>query len=198
MNLKIRKAHLSDLPYIYEICLKTGLSGEDATDFLNDKYIIGQYFAAPYIHFEIGACFVLENNSIPVGYILGVTKTKDFNSWMNSNWLPAIKALYPKAMKPKNDFEKFIINLIHKHCNTPEFLNVYPSHFHIDILPIAQKKGYGKKLITTFINELKTKNTSGIHLSVGLKNKNAIEFYKNIGFKELKTESGALFMGLSL
>ena len=78
----------------------------------------------------------------------------------------------------------------------PDFLNDYPSHLHIDLLPVAQKKGFGKKMMTTFLNRLKEKGSSGIHLGVGAGNANAIAFYENVGFEELRKEPGAVIMGV--
>ncbi len=196
MDVSIRQARISDLPYIYDICLKTGKNGEDSSGLLSDKYIVGQYFAAPYLHFEIDLCFVIEKNSIPAGYIIGASSTEGFNTWMNTHWLPAIREFYPAGMNPKSDFEKFLIDTINKDCCTPDFLLDYPSHLHIDLLPGVQKMGYGKKLMSTFIEKLRSKRSTGVHLAAGIENTNAIEFYKSIGFKELKKDPGSLFMGI--
>jgi len=153
-------------------------------------------FAAPYLHFELDCCFVLTADAIPVGYIIGTSSTGKFNDWMNQKWLPALRHYYPADMKSKSDFEQFLIDIINRDCDFPDFIKNYPSHLHIDLLPIAQKKGFGKKLMTTFINKLKDKGSTGLHLGAGLENTNAIEFYKKIGFHELRKESGAIFMGL--
>jgi hypothetical protein len=56
----IRRAALSDLPYLYEICLKTGDAGKDASALFNDPYLMGQYYATPYLLFPAGICFVVE------------------------------------------------------------------------------------------------------------------------------------------
>ena len=68
----IRNVNLSDIPYIYDICLKTGLSGKDATKEYSDPYILGQCYAAPYVHFEPNLCFVVETSNIsrPLGCLL--------------------------------------------------------------------------------------------------------------------------------
>jgi ribosomal protein S18 acetylase RimI-like enzyme len=198
MRLRIRAARLSDLPYIYEICRLTGKNGKDSTESISDKYIIGQYFAAPYLHFEIDTCFVLENGSIPVGYILGTSSTKKFNDWMNTNWLPAVRMYYNSHMQSKSDFEQFLIDIINRDCTIPDYLSNYPSHLHIDLLATVQNKGYGKELLKKFIESVTLKQSTGIHLAVGLENKNAIDFYKRNEFKDIKNESGALFMGLNI
>lgn len=198
MELLIRAAHISDLPHIYDICLKTGFSGADATDLVSDRFIIGQYFAAPYIHYETDLCFVITTGSTLLGYILGVSISRDFNAWMNKTWLPAIREYYPLTMTVKSDFEKFMIETIHKECIFPDFLEGYPSHLHIDLLPAAQRKGLGTKLIEKLIEKLQVKGSPGLHLAVGEKNTNAIQFYNRTGFSTLLTKPGSVYMGRDL
>ena len=66
-EINIRRAVLSDLPYLYEICLKTGDSGNDATEFFLDPFVLGQYYAAPYLLYPAGICFVAEHECRPQG-----------------------------------------------------------------------------------------------------------------------------------
>ena len=41
MNLKIRRYKKTDLDSLYQICLRTGDNGKDATGYYNDKKLIG-------------------------------------------------------------------------------------------------------------------------------------------------------------
>ena len=95
-------------------------------------------------------------------------------------------------------FESFVINIIHKDCHLDEFLEDYPAHLHIDLLPQLQGKGLGKKLMSEFIDKLKLKGSMGLHLSVGEKNIKAINFYEKSGFSHLVSKSSAVFMGIKL
>jgi len=45
-GFEIRHAHASDLPYLYDICHRTGYAGQDASDVIGDRAMLGQYFAA--------------------------------------------------------------------------------------------------------------------------------------------------------
>jgi GNAT superfamily N-acetyltransferase len=198
MEQKIRPAHIADLPYIYDICLKTALSGQDATYQVSDKFMIGQYFAAPYLHFEIDVCFIVTDKTVPLGYILGTSDSAAFYDWMNTMWLPSIRSIYPVEMPHISDFERFVINVINQDCHFPGFLKEYPAHLHIDLLPQAQRMGMGNRLISKFIDKLKSKGVPGLHLSVGEKNQRAVAFYKKVGFLHLATKSAALFMGKKL
>jgi hypothetical protein len=97
--MRIRDFRPTDLPYLYEICLKTGFSGKDATAQFVDPFMIGQFYAAPYAAFEPRCVLMLEGDrpgfTRPVGYILGTTDTLAFNRWFDREWRPAAAALYP-------------------------------------------------------------------------------------------------------
>ncbi|MBN1798358.1 MAG: GNAT family N-acetyltransferase [Spirochaetales bacterium] len=196
MNILIRQAHLSDLVYVYKICLKTGFNGTDATELLSDEYIIGHFFAAPFIIFETDACFIVEKDRLFLGYIVGTSFTGEYNKWLNTKWLPVLRKRYTLAMRPKSDFEKLLINLINNDSVLPDFLVKYPSQLHIDLMPEIQGIGFGRKLIHTFIMRMKEKKSTGVHFAVGAQNIKAIGFYKKIGFKEIKAIGDVIFMGM--
>jgi len=198
-QITIRRAVLSDLPYFYEICLKTGNEGGDASALFSDPYLIGHYYAAPYLIFESGICFAAEYEYRPQGYIIAVPDTASFKEWMEKQWLPPIRELYRKPF-PISEKEKEIIELIHDRkfpIDSAEqpWLTDYPAHLHIDILPCIQGKGYGRVLIDTLFDELARKGVPGLHLGVGSSNQSAIAFYKKMGFTVLKDHDWGLTMG---
>lgn len=193
--MKIRKAHSSDLPYLYDICLKTGAAGVDASDKFQDPYMIGQYFAAPYLFFEPESCFVAELEGKPVGYIVGTHNTRCYHAWLNEHWLPYIRPKYAD-LKPANSLEKFLYEIIQETTQTQEIALDYPGHLHIDLLPIAQGKGFGKKLMVEFMAQMERMSCSAVHLGADASNENAVAFYRKLGFRELSLSEGAIFMGI--
>jgi GNAT superfamily N-acetyltransferase len=198
VSINLRVAKLSDLPHLYDICRVTGNSGGDCSDLLSDAYIIGQYFCAPYLHYEIDSCFVVDEGCLPGGYIIGVSDSNDFNTWMNSSWLPSIRAHYPSNMKVKSDLEAFLVELIHQDCVLDKDLSEYPAHLHIDLLAQYQNQGLGRRLMQCFLDSLREKKVSGVHLGVDPLNKNAVAFYQKLGFSEIKRQPGTIFMGLEI
>lgn len=198
MDLKIRQANLTDLPFINDICLKTGLNGQDASEVFSHPDIVGHYYAEPYIHFELDACFVIDDGSRPQGYIVGTSSTRNFNDWMNAKWLPAIRKKYPVNTNPESDLEKNLINTIHTDCSFPDFLNQYPGHLHIDLLQPVRRKGFGKKLMEEFIDKLIIKRSTGLFIIADTANTDAIAFYRKVGLVDLKKETGSIYMGIKL
>jgi ribosomal protein S18 acetylase RimI-like enzyme len=204
MDTTIRPASFSDIPYLYEICLKTGDSGKDASALFSDPWLIGQYFAAPYLFHDSSLCFIAEMNRIPKGYIIAAADTRSFNLWLDRVWLPRLRERYPLTLLEDSAFsvnERSVITALHdRHSERPEtsWLVRHPAHLHIDLLPDLQGKGCGRALIETLIDALKDRGCRGVHLGVSGTNTGAISFYRKMGFVELENAEWGLFMGKEL
>jgi ribosomal protein S18 acetylase RimI-like enzyme len=180
---------------LYEICLQTGAAGHDASDKFQDPYMIGQYFVAPYLFSNPEACFVAELEGRPIGYIVGTHDTQAYHQWLNRQWLPTVRPKY-SSLKPGNTLERFLFEIIQETTQTQEIALDYPGHLHIDLLPIAQGKGFGKKLMIEFMSQMQQQQCSGIHLGADATNENAVAFYRKLGFRELSLSEGAIYMGI--
>ena len=198
MRLKIRKYHMTDLSSLYRICLLTGYNGNDATPFLKDPDLVGHLFAAPYAIFDPDLCFILLKESVPSGYILGTRDTIKFYEKCEKKWFSKLRERYPQPSEKDNSLEANFIRYLHNEQTLSKWIDDYPAHLHIDILPIAQKKGYGSKLIKVFINQLNCFKIKGVHLVVSKKNQNAIGFYKKVGFHEVKKLGESIVFGHKL
>ena len=74
----IRPYHPEDLDALYDICLKTGDTGEDATHLYDDPKLLGHLYAAPYAVLEPDLTFVLEDGAGVCGYIWAHSIQKRF------------------------------------------------------------------------------------------------------------------------
>ena len=196
--MKIRRAVLSDLPYLYEICLKTGDASKDATDFFSDPYTIGHYYVAPYLLYPEGICFVVEYEYRPQGYIAAVPDTASFRQWMEAQWLPPLRERYPQPFPlSRSEKEAAIIELFHKQHFPIDttWLADYPAHLHIDLLPGIQGKGQGRILMDSLVTELTRKRVPGLYLQVGSSNPGAVAFYRKTGFSVLEEQEWGYTMG---
>ncbi|MDR1469304.1 MAG: GNAT family N-acetyltransferase [Spirochaetaceae bacterium] len=196
----IRQAHGADVPYLYEICLKTGDNGKDASDSFHDPFLLGQYYAAPYFFHDPGLCFVVEDR-FPQGYIVATEDTIAFRNWLALEWLPPLQRRYQNPYPPekiRTDFERLIRNhlyspLIVDPC--PPWFRSYPAHLHIDLLPAYQRQGLGAKLLAALFEELERRGCPGVHLIAGMDNPNAIAFYQKQGLETIQEAPWALTMG---
>ena len=183
-----------DLPRLYEICLRTGNQGADATDlYPGNPELLGTVFAAPYAVLEPELTFVVDDNDGDgdgaVGYILGTADTTKFVRRFREEWLPAQAARYPEPTGEINTPDERIRYFLHhmERIDNPEFAH-YPAHLHIDLLPSHQRGGFGRALMTRFLDALRERGIPGVHLAMGQANRNAYAFYQRMGFQEMRLE----------
>ena len=198
MKFEIRNYHITDLSSLYKICLLTGNNGVDSTPFLDDPDLVGHLFAAPYAIFEPNLCFILLKDSIPSGYILGTRDSMGFYEKCEKKWFPELRKRYTMPDDKDVSIQANFIRYLYQKQKIVEGLDNYPAHLHIDILPIAQGKGYGRKLVEIFLNQLQTLNVQGLHLIVSNDNQNAVGFYQQVGFQKLKKLGECIVFGMGL
>ena len=197
--MTLRPGHLSDLPFLYEICHRTGLSGQDASAAVSDRLLLGHYFAAPYLVHHPQWCWIAADDQGVAGYLVTTPDTRAFAAWMDDNWLPAVRALYPSSGNSGwSSFEGWLRRIIQEPVPVPEFVDGYPAHLHIDFLPRAQGQGLGTRALELFRRKLNDAGVPGFYLGVGADNSAARRFYAKQGFRVIREEPGVSFFGLKV
>jgi GNAT superfamily N-acetyltransferase len=204
VQVSVRKTLPQDLPHFYDICLRTGDNGKDASAFFYDPWLLGQYYAAPYVFFPGALCFTAEDGGIPRGYIVSVPCTPAFDEWMENVWLPPLRLRYPSPFpedRARSPYEARIASLLHlPHPSRPEppWRAGYPAHLHIDLLPEIQGKGCGRRLMEGLCGALREASVPGVHLGVSRLNTGAVAFYGRMGFSRIEEDEGGYTMVLKL
>ena len=198
-DFSIRSYKSADTSAVYEICLKTGNSGQDATHLFSDPLVLGHIYVGPYMEFEPQSVFILEDDQGPCGYIMGVLDSQTYYQWMHSEWLPKIRVNYktPTGNPDTWDETEKITDLLF-HPVSQRLLPDYPAHLHIDLLSRAQGKGQGKLLMDRFIDYLKYNKIPGLHLELSSNNDRAFNFYRKYGIEELDRDNESIIMGYHL
>ena len=198
-DFSIRSYKSADTSAVYEICLKTGNSGQDATHLFSDPLVLGHIYVGPYMEFEPQSVFILEDDQGPCGYIMGVLDSQTYYQLMHSEWLPKIRVNYKKPTGNPNTWDETekITDLLF-HPVAQRLLPDYPAHLHIDLLSRAQGKGQGKLLMDRFIDYLKYNKIPGLHLELSSNNDRAFNFYRKYGIEELDRDNESIIMGYHL
>jgi len=194
----IRPYRPGDDDALYDICLRTGDSGEDATHRYTDPRLIGELFVGPYLRFEPELAFVIEESGQVLGYILGARDTRAFEAACEQHWWPPLRRRYPLDAFPSDSADASLVNHIHRPGRADDDVVAdYPAHLHIDLLPPAQGRGLGRALMQRLLAALREAGAPGVHLGVGAANERAVGFYTRLGFEVLKRPPRALVMGRS-
>jgi ribosomal protein S18 acetylase RimI-like enzyme len=204
MSFVIRLYEPKDFDAVYEVCLKTGDAGQDATHLYKDAKALGHLYVGPYVTLEPSLAFVLEDNLGVCGYVLGALNTKNFQERFIKEWLSPLQKLYPDPQGDPKTWtrdEQIYHEIHHPQLEVYEVLEPYPSHLHIDLLPRAQGQGNGKRMINILLEVLKAKGSRAVHLGMFASNTRALHFYKKIGFHRIEDAAfpmDILYLGLVL
>ena len=190
---EIRAYAPRDLNALYDIALKTGDSGQDATELLKDPKLVGHIYAAPYAVLCRECSFVVEDEIGVGGYIVGALDTSAFAVRCEAEWWPTLRVRYrePDGVPgPDWDPESHYAWLIHHpQFGSRKVIDAYPSHLHINLLPRMQGRDLGRRLITHWIQTVREIGSMGVHFGVSVANHRALKFYRQFGFTELAQEN---------
>jgi GNAT superfamily N-acetyltransferase len=202
----LRAARPGDEPGAYHVCLKTGDFGRDGETFYReDPDALGRIFVGPYLAFEPGLSLILEDGLGVCGYALGAFDSHEFYARYEAEWRPKLCAQFPE---PQGDSAQWTrVQQAHSWYHHPDYYcpepyETYPSHLHIDLLPRAQGRGLGRRMLEKVMSTLRSRGSPGAHLGVSLLNERAFGFYQCLGFQELirvgSGKDGCIYMGKSL
>jgi ribosomal protein S18 acetylase RimI-like enzyme len=191
----IRLARPDDESAAYQVCVQTGDFGRDGSArYADDPEALGRIFVGPYLRFEPELSFVLEDAAGVCGYALGALDSRRFFERYEAHWR---RGLCERFAEPSGDpaawspVQQVYYTYHHPDYFCPEPYDAHPSHLHIDLLPRAQGRGFGRQLIERLIDTLRERGSPGVHLGVSAMNERAQGFYARLGFRELaRTGSG--------
>ena len=184
----LRAYRSTDYDAIFDICRQTGAGGQDATDRLVHPELMGLVWAVQYVVYEPEHALVIEDDDTQVvGYALGAVDTVAFETLLEREWWPPLREKYPLELAdsmPEGFLDASLIKRIHEAPRTSSDLtNRWPAHVHIDLLPVAQGRGLGRKTMSALLDLLREAGAPGVHLGVDPANTGAIAFYERLGYE---------------
>ena len=166
--------------------MKTADAGKDGTALFKYPELLWAVYADPYLAFCPETCFVAVDSLGVCGYTLGALDSEAMQAWALQEWLPPFQQAYPLPLTEQyGQKDQELLHLIHEPYPLLPFVQEYPSHLHIDLLPRAQNQGLGRRLIEKLLETLTTLGSKGVHFGVDGGNLNAQAFYHHIGFEDL-------------
>jgi len=195
----------ADKKALYRICQQTGDAGKDATQLFMDVDLLGDLYVGPYLEYQPGLAWTVEDEHGICGYVLGVSDTHAYQRWHLSHWLPIIRKgrRFPEKEEEAWTMDDTLLaSLFEFEFDRPDWLEQLPAHIHIDLLPRIQGQGWGTRFVRDMLDTLRDKDCPGVHLGMHPENQDALSFYEKLGFEvlehvELKWEE-VLYLGMYL
>ena len=202
----IRQATSADREAAYWVCLKTGDHGADGEAlFADDPDALGRIYVGPYLEFEPELALVLEDNEGICGYCLGAMDSRKLFERYEREWRLGLARRYPEPVGDPSRWtptEQVYHLYHHPDYFCPEPYELYPSQLHIDLVPRAQGRGLGRRLVDEVVSRMEANGSPGVHLGMSARNERAHGFYLKLGFEELARdgtgENEAIYLGKRL
>ncbi|MFC8599095.1 GNAT family N-acetyltransferase [Isoptericola sp. NPDC057191] len=190
----------ADRDALYDVCLRTGDSGQDATDLYQDGDLLGHVYLGAYLALEPDLARVLRRtDGTAVGYCVATASTTEFERSCEETWWPPLRSRLAVPAPDDESPDAHLLRAIHSPARSEAaWLAQYPAHLHIDLLPEAQGGGAGRRVLEAVLEAVTDAGAPGIHLGVGGRNLRAIGFYEHLGFRTLQEQPWGRTMGMLL
>lgn len=197
--VSIRAARPGDEPALAEICIATGDGGRDARARYPEPEVLADIFLRPYLRFAPAWCRVAEDDRSVCGYVVATPDTLDFARRTEAAWWPALRRRHPLPDPGDDRPQAQLVRRLHAGVlDDLPFLRSHPAHLHIDLLPHAQGRGVGTRLMTDLLGALEHAGVPGVHLGVAAGNARALAFYAALGFEPLERHGWGCWLGRRL
>ena len=159
----IRRYESRDRKAVRRLCCETGFLGKAIDPVFQDREIFADYLTRYYTDIEPESSFVLEQEGIVKGYLLGSYRPfrqQLFNFFNNIHLFTRGMAKYPFYNKATRDFIGWILRTSWKEVPKAPRRS---AHFHFNILPEAQGLAHSTKLMNSYLEHLRCKNVRQVY-----------------------------------
>jgi GNAT superfamily N-acetyltransferase len=198
--MRVRAYQVGDRELVREICHLTGHMGEPADWFWADRDSFADLFSGYWTDREPESALVVEaepgdEGAVPgqvVGYLLGCVDSTRVPSMVEVLW-PHVwrrgllwrrgtaRTVWRGVLDVTGDLAR-TRRLPEEEFSDPR----YPSHLHIDLLPVARGRGLGRELVQRFLDRLRSLGSPGCHVQTLAENRGAVAFFRSVGFVPLE------------
>lgn len=195
----LRRVQADDLPALYQICLQTAASGQDATSLHHDPELPGHIYAAPYTVLEPEHALVAEDSEGVGGYLVGTYNTDSFAQALERKWWPALRERYDDPGLDLTSADRGrVAAIMEPETNPPHLVARYPAHIHMNLLPRLRGQGIGKSLVQQWVQGARAAGIPGIHLGANAGNTGGIAFWTKAGFTPVEAIGRTVWFGMTL
>lgn len=168
--LVIRRYSSRDRQAVRRICCETALIGEPSALFFDDDDIFADALTSYFTDHEPESSIVAEYDNNVVGYLIGSTDVRRMEKiFICKIAAPlVIKAIRRGAFFRKKNMKflfRVIISLAKGEFRAPIFSKDYPATLHINISKECRAAGIGSKLISAYLDYLRSRSIKGVHFT---------------------------------
>lgn len=177
-DVHIRPGTPADADAVDAACRATADAGQPQPSHVADPALVSLVYARPYLELEPATSRLLVLDGSVSGYVVGAVDSVAFyrrcHGWA-ARHLPRPPGADPDLVALLAEPERAL----------PSGVAEFPSHLHVNLLPVARGGGLGRRLVSSFLTGLVGAGSPGVHLKVDRANRRAVGFYARLGFTTL-------------
>ena len=183
--MKIRPYQKKDFRYVQDICVASSKHAGD--DNPTTRATLTAMYCDYYLDNQSDYCYVaVDEQDIPVGYVLCSVDRGDYEESMTELYLPLVRKL------SSSDYFHWISEI----KVTGRYVRQgYLAHMHVNVLEDYQRQGIGSELVNTLENKLREMYVEGVYLICGEKQEGARAFCEKMGYEDIDFLSGTVVYG---
>jgi ribosomal protein S18 acetylase RimI-like enzyme len=167
-----------------------GAAGEGApgSEVWGHTASLAEVYLTPYLDLEPESTFVVTADGRPVGYLAGCVDDARFPSEEQRLRSVIDKHRLYRLPGPRRFFLRAAYDTaICRIRRTPIAGGLadprWPSHLHIDVMPVARGTGAAARLMELWFERLRDVGSPGCYLQTSAENERAIRFFESVGFR---------------
>ena len=183
----IRPYRPSDRDAVRHLCCETGYLGKAIDPVFEDRELFADYLTRFYTDWEPESTFVLEQDGMVKGYLMGSRRPflHQFHSFfLNLSLFARGISRYPRYKKESKAFVRWI--LLNAWREVPAAPRRLP-HFHFNMLPEAMGFGTTRELLVQFFHHLRAHGETHVFGQVvTFEERRGAKVFERFGFRVLE------------
>lgn len=149
---------------------------------------LAEVYLTPYLDLEPQSVFVVVVDGRPSGYLAGCLDESTFPSEDERTSAAIKKHRLFRMAGPRRFFVRAAVDTavlkLRRKPVAGGFEDArWPSHLHIDLLPVARGTGAAGDLMNAWFDHVRTAGSPGCYLQTSFENERAIRFFERMGFE---------------
>lgn len=183
----IRPYRSGDRGAIRRLCCETGYLGKAIDPVFEDRELFADYLTSFYTNREPESAFVLEQDGVVKGYLLGSRRPflhQLHSFFLNISLFARGMVRYPRYNKASKAFVRWI--LLNAWREVPAAPHRIP-HFHFNMLPEAQSIGGTRELLVQFFDHLRAHGETKVSGQVvTFEDRRGTRLFERYGFRVIE------------
>lgn len=164
-------------------------AGAPGSEVWGHEASLAEVYLTPYLDLEPDSAFVALVDGQLAGYLVGCVDETDFPS--EEERLRAVIKKYRLFRRPESRrfflraaYDSLVLRLRREPTAGELTDSRWPSHLHIDLLPVARGNGAADGVMNLWFDRLRAVGSPGCYLQTSAENTRAVRFFERMGFEK--------------